>query len=70
MELPKKLAQPAALDDGVGDGTVLCFSTGARDNVLTLGRPRHQVVAEADTVARRGAAGVEAPYPASEYTVP
>jgi len=34
MELPKKLAQPAALGDGVGDGTVLYFSTGARDKEI------------------------------------
>jgi hypothetical protein len=63
VELLEKLAQPAALGDGTGDGMVLCFSTGARDHVLTLGQPRHQVVAEVDAVARRGAAGVETPCP-------
>jgi hypothetical protein len=37
MELLEKLVQPAALGDGVGDGTVLYFSSGLRDSVLTLG---------------------------------
>ena len=31
MELPEKLAQPAAIGEGMGDGMVLCFSTRARD---------------------------------------
>jgi hypothetical protein len=74
MELLKKLAQPATLGDGVGDGMLLCFqhwskrhcfdawmtnkpschrggvtgSIGARDSVLMLGRPTHQVVAEVE----------------------
>ena len=58
MELPEKLAQPAAIGEGMGDGMVLCFSTRARDSGLTLGRPRHQGVAEVDAVARCGAVGV------------
>ena len=57
MELPEKLAQPAAL----GDDTVLRFSTGTRDGGVMFGRPRHQIVAKVDTVARHGAAGVGAP---------
>ena len=58
MELMEKLAQPAALSDG----TVLNFSTGARDSGLTLGLPRHQVVIEVDVVAQRGATGARAPF--------
>jgi hypothetical protein len=38
MELLEKLAQPASLADGVGDSTVICFSTEVRDNILALGR--------------------------------
>jgi len=63
MELLEKLAQLIALGDGVGDSMILCFSTGARDGGLTLGRPRHQVVAEVDIVALRGAMGVRAHHP-------
>jgi hypothetical protein len=63
MELLEKLAQPVALSDGMGDDTVLCFNSGARDSGLTLGRLRHQVVAEVDSVARHGAVGVGAPFP-------
>ena len=66
----EKLVQPAALDDGTGDGTVLCFSTRARDSGRTLGRPRHQGVAEVDAVARCGDEGVEAPYPVRRGPVP
>ena len=51
MELLEKLVQPAALSDGVGNSTILSFSTGARDNGFMLGRLRHQVVAEVDAVA-------------------
>jgi hypothetical protein len=57
MEFPE--AQPATL----GDGTVLCLSTRARDGGLTLGRLRHQVVTKVDVVARRGVAGVRATCP-------
>jgi hypothetical protein len=55
MELLKKLTKPAALSHRMGDGSVLGFSTGARDGGLTLGGPRDQTVAVVDTVARRGA---------------
>jgi hypothetical protein len=61
MELLEKLAQPAALGDGVGDNMVICFRTGVRDGGLALGRLRHQVVTEVDAIAQHGAAGVGAP---------
>jgi len=59
MELLEKLAQPVALCTGM----VLFLSAGVRESVLTLGRPRHQVVAEVDIVAQHGAVGVGTPYP-------
>ena len=43
--------------------TVLRFGTRARHSRLTLGRPRHQVVAEVDVEARGGAVRVWAASP-------
>lgn len=37
-KLSKKLSQPSSFDNTISNGTVLGFCTGARDNMLTLGR--------------------------------
>lgn len=44
----------------MGHCTILRFGTGARYSRLTLGRPRHQVVAEIDAEAGGGAACIGA----------
>jgi hypothetical protein len=58
MKLLEELAKPTCFGDGVGDSPILRFSTRARHRVLTLGRPRDQVVAEEGAVPRGGAPGV------------
>jgi hypothetical protein len=47
----RELTDPYRLDNSVGDGVVLTFSTRVRHGVLAFGEPRHQVIAEEDTVA-------------------
>ena len=47
----------------MGDSTVLCFSIGARESVLSLGGPGHQVVDEEDAEAGGGATCVGAARP-------
>ena len=39
MKLVEKLPDPTSLSNGVGNSTVLGFSTGTRNSVLPLGRP-------------------------------
>jgi hypothetical protein len=65
MELLEKLAQPAALSNSMGDNMILCFSTGVRDSVLSLGEPGYQVIAEEDAEAGGGATHVRAAHPVS-----
>ena len=36
VKLLEKLAKPTGFSDGIGDGSILCLSTGARDSVLSL----------------------------------
>jgi hypothetical protein len=43
VELVEELAQPGGLWHAVGHGTVLGLSAGARDDGLTLGRPRDKI---------------------------
>jgi hypothetical protein len=46
VQLSQQLAQPGGLSDGIGNNTILSFSTGARYNVLALGRPGDLVTKE------------------------
>jgi hypothetical protein len=41
LELMEQLAQPGGLSHIVGDGAVLDFRAGPRDDCLSLGRPGH-----------------------------
>jgi hypothetical protein len=41
LELMEQLAQPGGLSHIVGDGVVLDFRAGPRDDCLSLGRPGH-----------------------------
>ena len=45
VELGEELPEPGSLSHAVGDSTVLRLGTGAGDDRLALGRPRHQVAA-------------------------
>jgi hypothetical protein len=58
LELIEQLAQPGDLSHAVGDGAVLGFRVGPRDDRLSLGRPGHQVVPEEHCVAGRRAMSV------------
>jgi hypothetical protein len=53
MKLLQELAKPSRRNNvvGVGDDMVLYFNAGVRHSVLVFGGPRHQVVAEENTVA-------------------
>jgi hypothetical protein len=59
QELIQELAQPGGLSHIIGDDTVLGFDAGAGDDILSLGRPRDQVVPEEYDIARRGATSVQ-----------
>jgi hypothetical protein len=58
MQFSQELSKPGSFSNGISNNTVFCFSTGARNHVLALGRPGDQVVAEEDSIARCGSAGV------------
>ena len=45
VELGEELPEPGSLSHAVGDSAVLRLGTGAGDDWLALGRPRHQVAA-------------------------
>jgi hypothetical protein len=60
LELMQELAQPGGLSHTIGDGTVLSFSAGARNDSLPLDRPGDRVVPEEHGIARRGATSVRA----------
>jgi len=45
VELGEELPEPGSLGHAVGDSAVLRLGTGAGDDRLALGRPRHQVAA-------------------------
>jgi hypothetical protein len=51
LELMEQLAQPGGLSHAVGDGVVLGFHAGPKDDRLSLGRPGHKVVPEEHRVA-------------------
>jgi hypothetical protein len=58
MQFSQELSKPSCLSNDISNSTVFGFSTGARNRILALGRPGDQVVAEEDTIARGGPAGV------------
>uniref|UniRef100_J3M498 Uncharacterized protein n=1 Tax=Oryza brachyantha TaxID=4533 RepID=J3M498_ORYBR len=60
VELVKVLAKPGYFSNNVSDDIVLGLNAGARHRDFMLGRPRHQVVAKEDNVARCGAPRVGA----------
>jgi hypothetical protein len=53
LELMGQLAQPGSFSHVVGDGAILGFCAGPRDDHLSLGRPGHQVVPKEHHVAGR-----------------
>ena len=63
QELMQKLTKPGTLGDDVGNGAVLCFSTGAGDNRLPLGRPGDEGWSKIDAITRGRAARVRAAGP-------
>jgi len=63
VKLSRELSKPGGLRHTVGDGPVLHLGTGAGDHRLPLGRPRDEVAAQEDGVARRGPASVRAATP-------
>jgi hypothetical protein len=65
LELMEQLVQPGGLSYAVGDGTVLGFCAGPRDDRLSLDRPGHKVVPEQHRVAGRGAMSVRTYIPVS-----
>jgi hypothetical protein len=65
LELMEQQAQPGGLSHTVGDGMVLGFCAGPRDDRLSLGRPGHQVVPEEHRVAGCRATSVRTSSPVS-----
>jgi hypothetical protein len=65
LELMEQLAQLGGLSHAVGDGMVLGFRAGPRDDRLSLGRPGHQVVPEEHRVAGRRVTSVRTSSPVS-----
>jgi hypothetical protein len=65
MELPKKLAKPAALGNCMSHNTILSLGTGARNCSLALGRPGYQAVTIVDAIPRGGATRVRIASPIS-----
>jgi hypothetical protein len=63
MDLLEKLAQPAALGDGMGDSVILSIGARPGHRGLTLGGPGDQVVAKKDVEAGGRALGVRTPCP-------
>jgi hypothetical protein len=65
LEIMQELAQPGGLNHTIGDGTVLGFDVGERDNSLPIGRLGNQVVPEEHSIARSGATSVRVASPVS-----
>lgn len=63
VKLLEKLAEPTGFSDGVGDSPILRFSAGAGDCMLSLGRPRDEVIAKKHTIAGGGATSVRTARP-------
>jgi hypothetical protein len=51
LELVEQLMQPGGLIHAVGNGTILGLSARAGDDVLSLGRPKNQVVPQEHRIA-------------------
>src|SRR5438105_12904608 len=65
-EFLEKLAQPAALSNDMGDGSVFGLGVGARDGRLSLRRPGDQIIAKIDAIAGSGPAGVRTACPVGQ----
>ena len=65
VKLVKKLTEPGSLSNTIGHGAILSFSTGTGDGVLTLGRPRDQVITKEHSIARGGLASIRTTSPVS-----
>jgi hypothetical protein len=65
LELMVQLAQPGGLSHAVGDGTVLGFRAGPRDDRLSLGQPGHKVVTQEHCIAGCRATSVRTSSPVS-----
>jgi hypothetical protein len=50
VKLSQELSEPERLSQAVSNSLVLRLNTRARDNRLSLGRPRDQVAAEEDGI--------------------
>jgi hypothetical protein len=61
----EQLTQPGGLSHAVGDGAVLSFHAGPRDDRLSLGRPGHKVVPEEHRIAGRRSTSVRTSSPVS-----
>jgi len=65
VKLVKKLTEPGSLSNTIGHGAILSFITGTGDGVLTLGRPRDQVITKEHSIARGGLASIRTTSPVS-----
>jgi hypothetical protein len=65
LELMEQLAEPGGLSHVVGDGTVLSFHVGPRDDRQSLDRPGLKVVPEEHRVTGRKAMSVQTSSPVS-----
>jgi hypothetical protein len=63
MQFSQELSKPGSFSNDINNNMVFCFTTGVRNRVLALGRPGDQVVAEEDSIARCGSAGVRTARP-------
>lgn len=61
----KKLAKPACFGDSIGNITIFCLGTRARDSVLALRGLGDQVVPEKNSIARSGFASIRTTRPIS-----
>jgi hypothetical protein len=51
LELVERLSQSSGLSHAVGNDTILGLNAGAKDDGLSLGRPRNQVVPQEHCIA-------------------
>jgi hypothetical protein len=65
LKLMEQLVQPGGLSHAFGDGLVLGFRVGPRDDRLSLGRLGHKVVPEEHRVAGRRSMSVRTSNPVS-----
>jgi hypothetical protein len=64
VQFLEELPQPGGFGDAVGDSTVLCLSTGARE-VLPFRGPGDKASSEKNSIARGGSPGVRPACPIS-----